>query len=639
MATATGIFGGGGGDTIENTGSIEVGSGGGGTSPMAKTTSKGLSVSILGGAKVKSVVTAHAESTGIDGSDGDDIITNRSMGTHTGIITVNATSDAYVDDAAGSGFLSIQGADVTATSQAIGMAGGNGTDTINNNNSEDGSSRGNITVNATSVARNDGYSASALFLSTSKASTQVNASAKGIQADADDEAADPDLENDTVVNNGDITVQAMATGYVSSDAYVFWGMAVAKGMAGATVDASGIDAGIGLNSITNNGSISTSAIAMVRPYANADTDISTNIAEAYGHSQASAFGISAGDGGNTVTNTENGTITASAEAKTYDAQGYKVEAHSDEESIAVAGVWDSEAKEWLPVTSDAAGISLGNGSDIVINDGIITVTSITDAKAYAYSNSWPNYAQSHATAVAAATAKGITAWDGDNRIVNNGQILVGAWGNADPIADSFSRDDTSSTTAFADATATAIGMEASGNLLNASAGIIEVKARATSHAQTGSNDPASEETTATADLTARATGIGTASDAIRAESDHIRNDGSITVTALAGEDDNGDPEYIADATVDTKTTRNRAEARGASAVDAAGIRAGDNSAEITNTGDLNVLGRARAHLIANSDEHSDAVTGVDEDTVVIVEATGIQTGDGSIRNFLTENWR
>ncbi|MEA1947231.1 MAG: autotransporter domain-containing protein [Thermodesulfobacteriota bacterium] len=627
LATATGIFGGGGIDTIENTGTIEVGSGGEGASPMAKTTSKGLSVGILGGAKVKSVVTAHAESTGIDGGDGDDIITNCSMGTDTGIITVNATSDAYVDDAAGSGFLSIQGADITATSQAVGMAGGNGSDTINNNNSEDGFARGTITVNAMSVARNDGNSDSGFLISTSKASTQVNVSAKGIQADADDEAADPDLENNTVVNNGDITVQAMATGYASSDAYVFAGRAGAKGTAGATVDASGIDAGIGLNSITNNGSISASAIAMVRPYAKANTDIDTNIAEAYGNSQASAFGISAGDGGNTVTNTEKGTIIAMAEAKTYDAQGYKVEARSDEESIAVAG-WDSEAEEYQPVTSDAAGILLGDGSDIVINDGIITVTSTTDAKAYAYSNSWPNYAQSDAKTAGESNAKGITAGDGDNWIVNNGQILVGAWGNADPIADSFSRDDTSSTTAFADATATAIAMEASGNLLNASSGIIEVKARATTHAQTGSNDPASEETTATADLTARATGIGTASDAICAEPDHIRNDGSITVTVLAGEDDNGDPEYIADATVDTKTTRNRAEARGASTVDAAGIRAGNNSAEITNTGDLNVLGRACAHLLANSDEDSDAVTGVDEDTAVIAEATGIQSGDG-----------
>ena len=635
LASATGIFGGGGSDTIENTGSIEVGSGGVGASPMAKTTSEGLSVGILGGAKVKSVVTAHAKSAGIDGGDGDDIITNRSMGTNTGIITVNATADAYVDDVAGSGFLSIQGADITATSQAIGIDGGNGSDIINNNNSEDGSSRGTITVNATSVARNDGNSYAGIVISTSKDSTQVNASAKGIQADADDEVADPDFENDTVKNNGDIIVQAIATGYASSNAYVFAGRAGAKGTAAATVSASGIDAGIGLNSITNNGSISTSAIAMVRPYAKANTHFDTNIAEAYGHSQASAFGILAGDGGNTVTNTEKGIITATAQAKTYDAQGYKVEARSDEESIAVAGGWDSETKEWLPVTSDAAGISLGDGNDSVINDGTIKVTSTTDAKAYAYSNSWPNYAKSDARAVAAATAKGIAAGAGENVITNNSQIDVIAWGIANPITRSWSRDKTATANATANSKAFATGIEADGSVINAVDGIIDVKAIAWTETDANTN---AETTIGTANLMAKATGIGSAEAVLG----NITNNGKINIYADVGDLNTNtnelNPLRIAYADADAKVRSVRGEAHGTATVDAAGIRVGDGNKDIENNDEINVFARAdfKAEAYGDSRDYWPKAYGY---ATGFAAATGISAtgGENIIDNYGTLN--
>ncbi len=604
VASVEGIHAGGGDDEVFNTGSITAGNIPGEGVPMAYVEVANVSFSFT---KIGlGFLSSKALATGILGGEGDDTIHNEG--------TILIGNEDWMSEGRAVGFqgnflefFSLTGVGAAAETISTGISGGQGNDNVTNDSS------GVLDVKATAYAFSDGAADVTTFGSpTVFANATTKATATGISGEQGD---------DVIVNLGAVTAEAKARADATTDAWVGWGNPTADSSSHAVATAWGIDAGGGRDIIRNKGEISADSVAGTHSFAKADSNVAETKSTAASWAEAFSYGVAGGDDDNKVYNTETGTITAAAQARTYDPQtGIVTRAESDE---------NATAKTSKPVTAYAAGILLGDGDDTVVNDGSITAESSSDAGATAFSNSWPNDARSEADVVGSATALGVAAGDGDNWIENNGQIVVHAWGNAEPIADSFSRDQTSTTNAMADARASAIGIEGSGNILNAATGSIEVKARATAHAETGSVDPESEETTATADLTARATGIGTISTTIRAEPDRLWNDGSITVAALTGEDDEGNPELIARAVVDTETTANKAEAGGASDVDAAGIRVGNHDAEITNTGDIDVLGRARVHLEASSDEDSDAVSGVDEDTAVTVNASGIQTGDGN----------
>jgi uncharacterized protein YhjY with autotransporter beta-barrel domain len=606
-AIAEGINAGGGNDTVINTGSITAGSVQDNNHPMAYSDVASVSFSFFGISSA--TFGSKAQATGIIGGSGDDTILNA------GTITVGdddwmAKGRAYGFSGNFFEFLSLTSVGATAETVSTGVEGGDGKDTILN----DGS--GVLTVKATSYARTEGAADTPTFGNPAVfASSTTKATATGI---------DGGEGNDLIENKGKIDVDAHTLADAYCDSWVGWGEPSADSTANATATASGINAGDGQNFVMNSGVINVKALAETTPYANANSNVDTTDAETTSYSKSTAFGIQAGDGGNTVNNAATGVITVTATARTYDAQGNIAKAESDEKATVTAGSVGS------PITAAAVGISLGNGDDTVTNDGIITVSSLSDARLSAYSNSWPYDAQSNATAYAAATAKGIAIGAGANEVINNGKINVSAWSHANPITDSWSRDQTAIANANANSNAVATGIEADGNITNALNGSINVTARATTYADANTN---AETTTATANLMATATGISTASSTGRAVPDRIQNDGIITVNALAGEDENGNPQTIALADTDVDVRSDRAEATGTSTVDAAGIRVGDNDAVIINNGNLTILGRARAYLSADAFSRDYNPTG-NAHSNADSSAVGIQAAAGSnaIRN-------
>ena len=258
-------------------------------------------------------------------------------------------------------------------------------------------------------------------------------------------------------------------------------------------------------------------------------------------------------------------------------------------------------------------------------------SSFPSVNAYTSSNVYT--ARSHAKTYSSAIAKGIAAGAGENEVINNGQINVSAWSHGNPITDSWSRDQTATANAVAESSATVTGIEGDGNIANTSLGNIDVKARATTNAYANTR---AETTTPTATLMATATGIATTSSAGSTVRDRLWNDGNITVTAVAGEDENGNNKEIAYADTDLLVRSCTATATGTSTVDATGIRVGERGAEITNNGNLEVFGRARAYVRAYADSRDYNPYGNAYSTA-IAKATGISAagGDNLINNYGT----
>ncbi len=89
---ATGLAGGAGNDTIDNSGTINL-------TATSKVTQTGVSVTLGGEASSNGTNAAHATLIGMDGSDGDDILTNYANGHVTIVddqITLDPTAKVYM---------------------------------------------------------------------------------------------------------------------------------------------------------------------------------------------------------------------------------------------------------------------------------------------------------------------------------------------------------------------------------------------------------------------------------------------------------------------------------------------------------------------------------------------------------------
>jgi uncharacterized protein YhjY with autotransporter beta-barrel domain len=614
-AIAEGINAGSGNDTIINTGSITVGSVQDNDHPMAYAEVASVSFSLF---NISSATFgSKAQATGILGGGGDDTILN------TGTITVG--DDDWMAKGRGYGFsgnffefFSLTSVGTTAEAIATGIEGGEGNDTLLNDTS------GVLTVKATSYSEAEGAADNTFGDLAAFASSTTKATATGISGGKGD---------DVIENKGMISVGAKTWANAYSDAEAGWGGPTSDAAATAIAAASGIDIGNGQNLVRNEGQIAVNSAASATPIARSNADIGRTEAETTAYANALAFGILAGDDGNTVVNTATGTIDVATTARTDDGLGNMTKAFQDVDAKATAGMWDKTAKKWLPVTANAAGILLGDGADLVNNDGVITVTASSFPSVNAYTSSNVYTARSDAETYTSAIARGIAAGAGANEVINNGQINVSVWSHGNPITDSWSRDQTATANAIAESSATATGIEGDGNIVNTSLGNIDVKARATTYAYANTE---AETTTLTATLMATATGIGTTSSPGSTARDRLWNDGHITVTAVAGEDENGNNKEIAYADTDTWVRSCRADATGTSTVDATGIRVGERGAEITNNGNLEVSGLAHAYLRAYADSRDYHPRGNAYSTA-IAKATGISAagGDNLINNYGT----
>jgi len=592
-ADIEGINAGANNDTITNNGTITAGSIAAGDSYLVKAETAGVALDFA--SLVFSTLGSEAEITGIQGASGNDTITNNG----TIYIGDEASDDGCTSDrcmAIGESYsfagqwlgmeFAFSGSSARTTS--IGIDGGADNDTLVNS--------GAVTVKARSYGNVGAEVDVGIGLTDSLASAEVEstANATGVYGGSGE---------DSITNYKTIAADALTVADAETEANIDLATEPeAKSEATAIAKAAGIDGGsLGEKTVDNYGKVTALANAGAWTRMHSQTSDKRAHSTGFGLAQSEAYGITSNSLDNTATNHDNGSIVVKALASTYDTDGNTGYSFAEEDANIDAGLYNETSDKWTPLSAKAAGILFSDGNDSIVNDGTVTVTSSTDGTIYADSNSYVRYPFSTARSVVFSQAMGLAAGKGENEVTNNGQLSIKALSYAAPKVYSWSRDYRATANAYGESAAEATGIAGDGTLDNGSEGVMAVTARATSWANAPTN---SENATATADLYATASGFSPSTKTGLAGLLKITNNGQSIVHALAGEDANGNSEQIAWVNTNITSRDSAAYCYGTSTVDAAGVRAGDGLKEITNTGTLTVIGRARANLTTAGGAHT-----------------------------------
>jgi uncharacterized protein YhjY with autotransporter beta-barrel domain len=396
---STGVSGGGGPNQIWNEGDMTV-------KALSNLDSKGGSKVTFGSSSAVSRITADTTARGIDGGDLEDIIVN------SGDIDVDASS---IGTSNKSSYVFVGGtvtdAVLTAKAYSYGISSNGGADLIIN--------KGMITVKASSDMQSIGGSHADFGTSKGSGKVSSSATARGIYGgDGDDYAR----------NEGTIKVEAKSYGYSKHNAEtgILFGKGDSRTRADSNVYGYGIDMGAGNNTVLNEHNI------YVNVAAEANTDASgagADIADGDVYSEANstvnarAAGIMAGDGDNLITN--KGLLDVRTTLTNMSPLAYS-SASADGNGID----GDGSALSVAIVNTHAAGIQTGNGDNYIVNDNDITVQAIAHSMANAFADAdWFGSASVTRTGSVTSRGFGILAGNGNNHIINNGNISVtGSYG-------------------------------------------------------------------------------------------------------------------------------------------------------------------------------------------------------------------
>lgn len=394
-ALATGMTGGAGNDWVENQGSGAISGTAGAT---AKTTTVSVDVSLGSFSKVEASSTATAGYAGMEGGAGQDTLTNR------GSMDISAVATG--DGTTGKGELIGYGtADVSVNSSAttLAMSGGADDDTLWNG--------GAIVASGAATAKGLAVSGDIAGFGDVEGRTSSTATVAGL---------DGGDGGNTVTNasTGSVTLTATASGTASTYDIKLGGGGSATAGTDATALAYGMHTGSGADFLYNYGAINLGATSSVTSDNVSLRLFGVSIGDASSTSSATAYGIEAGDGANTVVNGTDGTLVAKADA-TATATSVDVE-------IGVAAV--SAATN---ATAKAAGIKSGNGVDSIYNYGDLQALAKSKSTTVDGSISLASFSFSDSTP--GALAEGINAGGGNDTVVNTGFITAGGIGT-DPMA-------------------------------------------------------------------------------------------------------------------------------------------------------------------------------------------------------------
>jgi outer membrane autotransporter protein len=558
-AQATGIIGGGGDDTIINTGAITVGD----DHWMAKGKGYGFSGNFFDFFSLTSVgSTAEAVSTGIEGGDGNNTILNDSSG----VLTVKATSYARTEGAADTTFGSPAAfASSTTRATATGITSGEGDDIIEN--------KGKIDVYAYTWA--DPYSDSWAGWGSPRADSSGNATATAVGISAGE-------GQNFVTNTGVINVKALAetTPYAKANSDI--DTTDAEAASSSEVVAYGIVAGSNDDMIQNQGDLIVQAVAEKGTSNDQRTTAWTDEVAKVGtskndpgiRSSATATGISAGGGTNQITN--DGTIDVKATAT---GDGY---------AFAESDAYDTETIIWAVVDTTATGIATGPGSSQVINNGLMEVSATAISQTDSDSDSVDD---ADATGGATVTAKawGINASGNNALVINAGALDVDANATTKGNSRADSGGDGYGTAIFEpNSNVDAVGISAGdgGTVWNKAQAQITVDAKAMIDVSANGDEfgtiGTSKETPG-AKVVAKAVGISMGNG-----NNQIINDGSISV------DGEGNINAGSRSLSTTRSTHTNAWAL--TDATATGLTVGKGESSITNTGELEVSSKSIAYL-------------------------------------------
>jgi uncharacterized protein YhjY with autotransporter beta-barrel domain len=565
-ANATGIIAGDGADVIQNSATIAA-------TAASNSESGGISINLEGNTEFESLTTSTAIATGIEAGRGKNQIRN------TGVIDTIATSASN----ASSINLSVGdsgGTDVRTTANAIaaGISGGEDGDTIDNRGdlglSADADATGvSVALDVAGTMKGD-----AAGTSVGDSSTTATAAATGIDAGAGD---------DEVINDGVATTtnaNASATG-VSVGLTVsgsLEGKADGKALSDASVTANaaatGVDGGSGQDTIDNWSKLSsevdasaTGVAASLKVGFTKEGDVSPDaladgaaLSDTSVTANAAATGIDGGEDGDTIDNRGDIELLSNSGAT-----GVSV-------ALDVAGTMKGDAAgssasdASVTAASTTIGIEGGEGDDTIDNEGMITLMNgsgddETDARATAVSvgltvsgsmeGNVEGKALSDASALADAVAIGIKGDGGKDTIKNRGAIVANV-----------------------DASATAVGVGVDVSLIIAK----------DENAEGSVSGAALSDATVTANATASGIDSGGDADAIENRGDMALLAKSDATGVAVSLDVAGSVALKGDVEgeIEGKSLSNASTEAYA---ETTGIDGGDDSDQITNTGNFNVL--------------------------------------------------
>ncbi|MCP5044192.1 MAG: autotransporter domain-containing protein, partial [bacterium] len=578
----TGVRGGSDLDKIWNNGLITATS-------DATSTGGTVNVNIAGYAPADATATATASSAGIDTDAGNDRITN------TGTLMVNSTSKA----SAGTVSVEVVGvadADVgtTSSASAVGIDGGDGTDKIAN--------EGNIVL--TSSATTDATDASVNVFGVANSAGAINATAAATGVEGG-------LGNDRIWNSGNITATGSSTMILKETSFEFGGAALAGGVLTADNAAHGLSGGAGNDTLTNDGTLTINA--------NSELESSGNIKAIFGYSAGGgstgatsvATGMDGGEGDDQLNNRGFATVTATSKlvmnGSAYDFGG----ANNDVDT--------------LNASTRAVGLSGGNGSNYVGNEGTLAVVALSDLEATGGANVTLGASSASSKVTATTSAVGLEGGVEEDRLQNHGDIEVSATSIATSDKSSYVFGGGTSSHAVLSAASNATGIDGNAGadkILNT--GSVTVRTSSDLRSTGGSSASFAGKSAGSGNVTATSIARGIhAGDG----DDFTENRGEVLVEAKSFAYAKHDAQSgIVFGHGDARTTAG-------SSVAGYGIDMGAGNGKVLNSGDISVFVAAEAVADADSagakiidgDVYSEANTTVD------AKASGIFAGNGKNR--------
>ncbi|HNR22553.1 MAG TPA: hypothetical protein PKL49_05970 [Steroidobacteraceae bacterium] len=390
---ALGLAGGDGADTLVTAGTITV-------DALSTLDATGGSTTIAGTAAVAGTSGAETHAAGLDGGAGDDSIRNDAD------LDIDAMSRLTMDGTSyGFAGTSGVGANLTATTVADGILGGDGQDSITNG--------GNILIDAESVLHSTGGS-DATFGGSSASTTSGGVThATGIAGGADD---------DTLVNEegAGIDVRVGSTVTAAAVTYTFGGGSGTDAILTGAASGEGMTGSTGNDLLRNEGTVLVTAQALLTTTGGAKATFSGgNDATGRAEAGARAVGMDGGDGDDSVVST--GVL--SVEAHTI--------AESQNNASSSASFTSDELAGSVSVArAEAIGLEGGLGTNLLANEGDLSVFTQATGYALSYSSgasfSFDGDGESRANSTALSIATGISAAHGANDVANEGSLTVQA---------------------------------------------------------------------------------------------------------------------------------------------------------------------------------------------------------------------
>jgi hypothetical protein len=382
-AETTGIAGGTGLDVISNAGLIDL-------TALADTDSLSVSAQLLGGAFADAGTTTEARATGIDGGTEDDEIVNK----ESGVIDLWAEAGA-VSESVAANLLGVVSGDVdnVAHSTAMGIAGGEGEDTVRND--------GAIYVKALTETRSTGTGVTLGGVSDASANTVASATAHGI---------DGGVDADTLENAGAIDVDSEARLTLDETTFALGGVASTDGTLAATTRSVAIAGGTGADVLRNEGDVIVSAESGMWSSGGSDVMFGQSGAGATLGAIADAVGIDGGDDADEIDNVSRIEVSSQATMTL------------DSSTFALGGVGGSEGK--LTASTTGTGLAGGSGEDRISNSGELLVDVTSTLSSTGGSDVVFGQSEAGATSGAYTAGVGLDGQEDADEIENTGDIEV-----------------------------------------------------------------------------------------------------------------------------------------------------------------------------------------------------------------------